>query len=304
MEKNANQGPARRLLACAAVAALALSASHGAIAGPLRIDFGDAFNDFGADWTGADDDAINVTGGSLFSGTLPFATVGSAGPTFTTTPFQDGLHIGSVFYKSFCVSGNGSLWFAESGDACTRDPTTDSNLAVLNVLGADPDYQSLFPNDATSPQAVSVSLGLLDRDLDGDGVFDRAAADPALRILWNFVTDSALNEFRFQAVFFDLGGGDFDLEYNYAESYATGIQSFTAPGITPFTGEPRFTGADGEPVFTAQGGAVTLGGTKPPTTVPEPNALWLVLTGGLVLLVPRLKFTRETLRSLQPARWP
>lgn len=247
-----------------------------ASARPIRINFEDLFDTLGEDWTDTFADGVDLTGDGTFGAALPFD-----------------LNIGLATYDAYCVSENGQIWFGAGGaDACGADPGSDPLLDVLSVLNAD--WESTYDvfESSTNPGAVSVSLGFVDRDLDGDGTFELADGVDALRFLWNDVTlagDVSGQLYAFQAILFGLGGGDFDLEFNYGLAgdapYAVGIQSITGAGIVPsYNGTPPF-GPDSDFFFGFRAGEFTVGTPpQPPTTVPEPGTLWLLVAGASCLL--------------------
>jgi hypothetical protein len=296
------------ILGLAAVCASALP--RDASAGFLRINFAQAF-DFGEDWTGAFDDDLNLSPGDVFTSELapggqPFSLGAAAGPSFAgtanPTPFADGLNIGGTTYTSFCLSKNGAVGFGTTSAGCSLDPTLSP---VFSVLGGDWNY---FPSSgAPTPSSISVALGLVDRDFGVDGTYDAATAVPALRIFWNGMVDGPqpsddtppLSGLEFQAIFFDLGGGDFDVEFNYRELYDTGIQRISTPDgqggfDSLFFGvdADRLSGLRTEPYFTFRDGVFALSSTTPPpppdpNPVPEPGTLWLLSAGAALLLLRR-----------------
>jgi hypothetical protein len=171
---------------------------------------------------------------------------------------------------------------------------------VFSVLGGDWNY--IFGSPATAASSISISLGLVDRDFDLiTDPPDRADALPALRVFWRGMVEgtpvTGLEEdLLFQAVLFDLGGGAFDVEFNYDALYSNGIQRITTPdGVggfnTLFAGidDDRQGGSDTDPYFgfSSTGVFSVITPTGPPTPVPEPSALWLFGAGGVALLLNR-----------------
>jgi hypothetical protein len=300
------------IVGLAAVWACALP--QAASAGFLRINFAQAF-DFGEDWTGAFDDDLNISAGEVFTSDLapggqPFSLGSAGGPSFAGTanpnPFADGLNVGGTTYTSFCFSKNGAVGLGTSS-GCSLDPTVSP---LFSVLGGDWNY---FPSSgAPTPSSISVALGLVDRDFGVDGTYDAATAVPALRIFWNGVVDGPqppddtppLGGLEFQAIFFDLGGGDFDVEFNYRELYDTGIQRISTPdGLGGFNSlffgvdADRLSGLRTEPYFQFRDGVFSLSSTQPPdpdpTEVPEPGTLWLLAAGAALLLLSRRGVARR-----------
>jgi hypothetical protein len=268
-------------------ALLLVAASWNATAGPQRINFGNLFADpvgstNNEDWTDSTDDTIAVANAPALVDllNLPGGVPNIPELQGTPAPFSGGLHIGLETYSSFCVSENGQMWFGQS--TCTAP---DALGPVFNVLANDA-FESVDTNAATNPGAVSVSLGLVDRNV-GDGV-SRADGTATLRVFWNQVGDFSE---QFQAILFDLGNGDFDLEFNYAALYSvgTGIQSIFIPGLEPFVPDPRLGNSATDPIFSFRDGK--LGGT---TSVPEPGTLLLLSTALIGLAVSHSARRRRT----------
>jgi hypothetical protein len=301
-----------RLSVCGLTAAFAMALPLTASAGLLRINFSEAFA-FGEDWTGGFDDDIDGNGvdlanGAIFTSDLapggsPFSLGAAGGPSFAGTanpnPFADGLNIGGTTYTSFCLSKGGLIGLGAG--TCSLDAATSP---LFSVLGGDWNY---FPSPFGAPAAssVSVSLGLVDRTWTGPGdTYDAAVATPALRFFWNGVVDGPqppnsdppFDGMEFQAIFFDLGGGDFDVEFNYRSLYDNGIQRVSTPdGAGGFTSlffgvdADRLRGLSSEPYFRFRDGAFSLSSTvdPDPTPVPEPGTSWLLLSGAALLLLRR-----------------
>jgi len=291
---------ASRFSLCALAAALFLGTPLSASAGFVRVNFGPAF-DIGQDWTGSFDDdidsnGVDLAGGAVFKSALspsgaPFSLGASGGPSFAGSanedPFADGLRIGDTFYNSFCFSKNGVIGLGTSTSNCSLDA---GSSPLFSVLG---DVWNYVPSgSAPAPSSVSASLGLVDRDFFVDDTYDLATAVPTLRILWNGVAD---DDFEFQAFFYDLNNGNFDVEFFYSGPHS-GNQFVSVPGaVTPlFLGEgaARLNGVDGEPYFRFLDGEFSLSSTTPPTSVPEPGPLWLLSTGAILLLVRRRTVAR------------
>lgn len=265
-----------KTLTCTLVGVLAASAAGSAAARGILIDFNDfdpsLFQITGQAWPNSSDDGVDVRNDGTASGTLPF-----------------GLLIGSTTFTAYCLSENGEISFAATGDACAA---ASSDSAVFSVLGAD--WVSSFDGFATNDGDVSVSLnGLVDRVAP----FDAGEAQNTVRFLWNGVTlaGGSGDPYYFQALIYDLGGGDFDLQFNYgfgADSYAVGFQRITAGGTTLFSGTSPFSSAT-DYDFSFRAGELGGSVTPPPTTVPEPGALTLLVAGAGLLWGARSRSARK-----------
>jgi hypothetical protein len=288
---------ASRSSICALATALFLGTPLSASAGFLRINFDDLLETHGFNWDGSGNNDIDLSAdGSVYSSTFAAFDLSDDGDIpFATTPFGDGLRIGDTTYDSFCLSSDGTVGLGSSASACTLTPSSTSPL--FSVLGGSWDYTPA--SDAFGPQSIAAAFGLVDRDLDGDGTFELADALPALRLFWWGMEEGAL---EFQAIFYDLGGGDFDVEFNYGDAYSEGIQRITAPGAAEdlFFGvdDARLTGLATDPYFTFRSGvfALSTDTTTPPTPVPEPGALLLFSTGAILLLLRRRSAARLAAR--------
>lgn len=297
-----------RASVCGLATAVAIALPFAASAGQLRINFGPSspFDDTQFDWTGSDDDQIDVSNGT-FEGTLaPFpgpnmpASDVADPPAGTAGAFSAGLLIGSVFYNSFCIAEQGRVWFASGGAGACASDFNAADVALFSVFGGAWDYTFDPTTPATAAPSVSVSLGLEDRDLDGSGS-TLANADPVLRVFWRELStgDAGIPSIDLQALFYDLGGGDFDVEFNYGGNYTAlgGTQAISAPGITGYAGIPALIGAATDPFFSFRGGRLVIGG-DPPVAVPEPGTLWLLVAGaGLLLLRRRASSATQVTRS-------
>jgi len=257
-------------------AILSLVVAGGVSAAPVRVDFG-VTGDESEDWTGSFDDGINFADPAL---TTPGVATGAL-------PFD--MFIGSTTYSDYCVIEDGVVWFTNSADSCGATPSG----AIFDVLGAD--WESSNSTIATDPGTVSASLGLVDREAPFDA---SGRTTETLRFLWNAVLlagGDGFTEHYIQAAFFDVGGGDFDLEFSYGTAtnpaLYTGTQSIAEGGVPLFTGGPQVA-TSVDYVFSFRGGVL-----QPPTSVPEPST-WLLFSGALLGLA--FSRRRAGLRTASP----
>lgn len=267
---------ARLGTAALCVGASVLLATDLAQARPTRIDFGSDPDDFvltGALWPDAFLDGVDLTNNGTTSGALPFD-----------------LLIGTTSYTNYCMVENGFVQFSTIANPCA--PGAADPLAVFTVLGDA--WLSVFDGSATTLGTTSVSLdGVVDRNLDG-GDFELADAQDAVRFLWNAVTlEPGGVEFTFQMLLFDLGAGNFDVEFNYGSpgdflaAYNVGQQRITThDGGELLLGQQPFLSATNYD-FSFRNGV--LGEGPDPTPVPEPGSLSLLTLaiGGLLLVKRR-----------------
>jgi PEP-CTERM motif len=264
-----------------------LLATSFAAARPIRIEFdnflvdndSDGFIDGNADWSNYA--AVDVTGGGVATGNTGF-----------------GLHVGSEANSVYCANEDGVIWFTTVPGACGSSPVGP----IFSVLGAD--WATDPTAQAPAPGAFSVSVGRVDREatVDGDGnlIWDPLEAVTTLRFLWNHVLlegGDGFTEYSFEALFYDVGGGDFDVEFLYGDSgdspYTFGDQFIANAGVTlfqgaaPYSDTPNFLFHFIDGVFSRDGGEPP---PPPPTSVPEPASGWLMLAGlGLIGLARRLR---------------
>lgn len=252
-------------LACAGAA---VGFADVAAARVIRINFGDAgFSGSGEAWPQNLTNVLDVTNNGSVGGTLPFSLQVSPGTS----------------YDSFCVFENAVISFA-AADAC------NANAADSVVFGLlENNWVTNVDGGVVNDGAMSKSEGYVDRDPP----FDSDPPDPlpitAVRFLWNQVhhLDDPSSLLSFQAIFYDLGGGDFDVEFNYDTSGGTprqffGNQFITAGGASLYDGGAgAFTRAT-DYFFSFRGGVFESNVSTPPpppTGVPEPSSIALLLAG-------------------------
>lgn len=286
-----NVTAAFRASVCGLATAVAIALPFAASAGQLRINFDDFFDDVGSpiegqNWIGTFNTAVDVDGviaqsdGGAFFRDDPILF--DTEPPYQPVPelFSPFLTVGSTNYNTFCVAEAGAFWLSTA--ACGTSAGTDP---LFNVLGGDWASVTNLPAGATNDGAVSVGTGFVDPDLNGDDVYLREDGNRVLRILWNRIqleSGPALpGGYTFQAVLFNLGDGDFDVEFNYGDDYV--LDGLLTQGITGITG--AFTNSSGAVSsapfasrYSFRDGSLVGTGT-PPTPVPEPMSLSLLVAG-------------------------
>jgi hypothetical protein len=287
---------ARRRIAYGLSALALLLVTNAASAGFIRIEFQnnlvdsdlDGLIDGNADWSNYA--AVDFSSTTVASGNVGFD-----------------LHLGSgadsVVDSVYCANEDGVIWFTTAGASCGDSPVGQ----IFSVLGAD--WVTDPSADAPAPGAMSVTPGFVDRqaDVDSSGnlIWNPADAVPALRFLWNHVLlagDASLTEYSFEALFYDAGGGNFDVEFLYGDSgdapYTFGEQFISNAGANLFEGSAPYSGATSFLFHFVDGVLSRDGGEPPPpppTSVPEPSTWSLLLAGALALALGSL--ARRRLRA-------
>jgi len=249
--------------------------SQVASARPLLIDFGDNFDTNGSSWPNDTfDDQLNVANDGVANGSLgTYFNLSFRGTTFT----------------NFCIAENGTLALS-AASGCGQ-----ANDLVISVLQND--WVSDPTAAATSEGSVSFSTGGL---IDLVAPYNKDEAQKAIRFLWNDLLLSPnvggddFTRYGFQALFFERGDGGFDLQLNYGHGGNTdpfpGVQAITYGSSLLYDGAPPFlTATDYD--FSFVGETFTVGGT-PPTTVPEPGTVSLLLAGFGTLALSTLRRRR------------
>jgi PEP-CTERM motif len=261
-----------KTVACSLSLVLATLLASEASARPLRIDFGSPFNadGTGASWPDSFNDNVNVEGNGVFNGSL-------AGAGFA-------LSFGGADFSDFCLAEDGIVTLS------TQSACGGTNDLVISVLANN--WLSDATAAATSEGSVSYSEGGL---IDLEAPFVESEAQRAIRFFWHdlllspAVGGDDIERFGFQALFLERAGGGFDLELNYGRDSGVqqfpGVQSITFGGSSLFDGTPPILTSSFAFSFVGDVFTVGTGGgtTNPPTSVPEPGTLSMLLAGFCVL---------------------
>lgn len=261
-----------RFATCALLGSFALVSAATSEARSIRVDSGDTF-------------FINGTEGALWADPQAISVQNSVldfGPTAANSPYGFSIDFGTGNVGQMFVNLNG---FVSFGVAIDPDPTTE--LPSGSYIA--PYFADLQPN------RVTYALGILNRNATGDPVADEAAADPALRVIW----ENAGGDSLAQLVLIQINDNplDFDIEFNYgfgdilAAPVFAGFQLGTDPvNAASYSGEFS---ADSNITFSFRDGKYVSG--APPVTVPEPST-WSLLLLGLGVLA--LRTHRQKFRQL------
>jgi len=260
---------------------LAITLALGAMnseARPIRVDAGGEFN---------------IASGGLWDTTVyPDLTASSAQSTAAVS-LGFTIDFGTGPVDTLFINENGFVTFGAAADFAVGGLPAGTNfIAPLYA-----DLQSLPPTDPApsvpfqDAGQISYSTGVVKQVPDADGFYSPDGAQPAFRATWWAVADGA-ETVTAQLVLIHVADATdpnaFDVELNYGfESGNT--PTLTAPGSGLVLGSNTFayTGPftdPGDQTMSFRNGVLTSGGSTPPTQVPEPSALSMLLLGlGIVL---------------------
>lgn len=293
-----------RSLLLAVAAALIIPAT--AMARNIRVDFtSDRFATTGSGWPGipgvgfdgAFDDGVDLTAGPA-TGSLLFTTeYRDSTNTLLGGPYSShNLLVGTSSYDSLRMFEDGRFSLFSSGDP-TAAETVFSVFDADLVSVAESTGGGTFNATASGNTSFTAgfSMGL------SDAAPDPTSAVATMRFFWNEVTlagDSDLVPYSFQAFIYFLGNGDFDLDLSYGSSAfdgslppSIGRQFISTAGTDLFRNTSALS-AGGDYFFRFRNGVLQGNTAPPPTGVPEPSVLTLLLAGIMAVLAFRRRGVR------------
>lgn len=261
--------------------------------GGVRVDIG-GFNDtFGGQW----DQPL------VFEDLTPPATQNSGEIAFgpaTTVLLGFTIDFGAGPVNSLFINENGFVTFGG-----TAEFEAAKTLAELGQNVIAPFYDNLTtvaPPDPPSTNfetgTVSYSQGQVSRVLLPDGLYDSSQLKNAIRVTWYQVNDGGV-QFSTQVVLIHVDGNDgfdFDIELNYDNFSGTPLSPLAAGFVLNGTNVPytAFNNPADAGTFAFRKG---VSAEPPPTSVPEPAPLTLLLSGLGALILRRAQLRRNATKS-------
>lgn len=201
-----------------------------------------------------------------------------------------GLNFFGTNYTSLFVNNNGNITFGHSLSAYIAAPIGGGGLSVPIIAAYWFDVDTRGGVDTPSPGGTSTGSNLVYYDLDTTNRIFTATWDDV-----GFYSGHIGNPNAFQIRLFDMGGGDFDIEFIYEHINQSASDTNDSPGEAPRAGyakgngtpgveltlsgdytnvldldtAPGNTGAPGYYHFQVRGGVVT-GGAGPGSEPPPP----------------------------------
>jgi len=214
----------KKLMRAALLAACALIVSSAAYAKRVFIDFGDQVSTSGNNWGTGSSESLeaDLVGNASLSVAIGFT-----------------INTGAGSFNSLFINENGAITFG-----ATPLSTTFTSVSALSSLGVPviaPYYanlQTVTPNGDVffvEPGEVLYSYGVADPRPDSSGNYSSADAVPAMHVTWAGPTvsgDATLFEIYADLVIYDLGGGDFALQFGHGTDANLDIPDLG--GITGF----------------------------------------------------------------------
>jgi hypothetical protein len=265
---------------------------------PIRVDFS-------SDPTQSLEDNFNESqGGSWLAETY-----------LDLTSIQNSSEINIGFYIDFgsgpvntlFINENGFVTFGASADfAAGGLPAGTNYIAPLYA-----ELQSTAPSNPPPAQPfqttgeISYAQGVVDQTADPDPTaavpYSFADAQPAFRVSWWQVVNDAGTTMSAQVVLVHVADATdpnaFDIEFNYGfENLATTapLSGFHLTAANAVSYQGPFTALGGDTTFSFRNGVFVAPTTPPPTSVPEPSPLSLLLAGTAAIVLRRTLLARRT----------
>lgn len=204
------------------------------------------------------------------------------------------LRVGGSDYSFVCMFANFSFSFSQSSGC---DAAGDPIFSMLPIDGLSVVESTNPPDAGTVFSTLGFSVGIpAEGEPEFTEPYDIDTAVPTMRLWWNKLAESydfgnpVGPTYSVQAFIYFLENGDFDLDIRYGIEGATGFpaveRSINIDGQILFASTVPAVAED-DYFYRFRGGVLQGGATPPPTNVPEPGTLALLLAGLAVLAVMR-----------------